>query len=44
MTYLNDCFGSLGQGEQQAFQDIVGVLTNQATLQAVMGWVNTHYS
>jgi len=43
MTFLNDCFGSLGQGEQQAFQDLVGILNQQATLPAILGWMNTHY-
>ena len=43
MTYLNDQFGPLGQGAQQAFQDLVNVLNNPGTLQAILAWLNTHY-
>lgn len=43
MTFLNDQFGPLGQGTQAAFRDLVSILNKQGTLQAVMGWLNTHY-
>jgi hypothetical protein len=43
MAFLNERFGSLGQGEQQAFQDLVTILQTQGTLQAIMWWMNTHY-
>ncbi len=43
MTFLNDQFGSLGQGAQQAFRDLVNVLNNPGSLQAIMGWLDTHY-
>jgi hypothetical protein len=43
VTYLHEQLGSLGQGEQQAFQDLANILNNQGTLQAIMGWMNTHY-
>jgi hypothetical protein len=43
MAFLNDQFGSLGQGTQAAFQDLASILNKQGTPQAVMGWLNTHY-
>jgi hypothetical protein len=43
MTFLNDRFGPLAQGAQQAFRDLVAVLSNPGTLQAIQGWLNTHY-
>jgi hypothetical protein len=43
MTFLNDQFGPLGQGELQAFRDLVAILNRQGTPQAIVGWLNTHY-
>ena len=43
IAFLNECCGSLGQGEQQAFQDLAVILKTQATQAAIEEWVNTHY-
>jgi len=43
LTFLNDQFGPLGQGAQQAFRDLVSILNNPGTPQAIRGWLNTHY-
>jgi hypothetical protein len=43
MTFLNDSFGSLGQGGEQAFHDLANILNTQGTLQAISEWMDTHY-
>lgn len=43
MAYLRHQFGSLGQGEGQAFKDLASTLNNPGNLQGIMGWLNTHY-
>jgi hypothetical protein len=40
---LARCFGSLGGSAQQAFTDLVAVLNNPGTPQAIMSWLDTHY-
>ena len=42
-TYLNEQFGRLGQGEQQAFRDLLAVLNGGGSLEAIRRWVQTHY-
>jgi hypothetical protein len=43
VTFLNDRLGPLGQGEQQAFQDLADILAKQATPETVGKWLDTHY-
>jgi hypothetical protein len=43
MAFLNNHLGSLGQGEVQAFRDLVDILKAPATTEAIIGWLDTHY-
>lgn len=43
MTALRDRFGPLGQGEQQAYADLVTILRAQPAEAAVRAWMATHY-
>lgn len=43
MTFLNKHFGTLGQGQEQAFKDLAKTLNNPGNLQGVRAWLNTHY-
>jgi hypothetical protein len=43
MTFLNKHFGPLGQGEFQAFQDLVTILKTTPTIDSITGWLDTHY-
>lgn len=44
VTYLNEQLGPLGKGEQQAFQDLVSILKNEGTQQAIDRWLDSHYA
>jgi hypothetical protein len=43
MTFPNNHFGPLGQGEKQAFRDLVNILFNQGTPETVRRWLDSHY-
>ena len=43
MTFLNVHVKRLGDGEQQAFQDLVSILRIGGTLEAIRGWMKSHY-
>jgi hypothetical protein len=43
MTFLNEHLGTLGQGEFQAFKDLVNILKGRATVGAITQWLDTHY-
>lgn len=44
MIYLNRMEGALPGGGQQAWQDLVAILNSGDGLDAIRGWMQTHYS
>jgi hypothetical protein len=44
MTYLNEQRGRLGQGEEQAWRDLVAILNQGGRIEDVRGWMTTHYA
>ena len=43
IKFLNDVFGPLGQGQEQSIRDLLFILNNGGSFQAIMGWMNSHY-
>lgn len=44
LSFLRETFGQLPQGEQQSIRDLVSILDSGGSFQAIMDWMDTHYS
>ncbi|MBI3406758.1 MAG: hypothetical protein HY040_00175 [Planctomycetes bacterium] len=43
VSYLTESLGPLGQGGQQSFKDLLSILNQGGSAQAVTEWMNTHF-
>jgi hypothetical protein len=43
ITFLRDQLPPLGQGEQQAFADLVAILKTAGNLQSIRAWMSSHF-